>query len=184
MSPLLLYIVLLVSFLALSVFFSAAETAFTAVNRIRLKYQADAGDRKADAIKEIVANPDRLLGVILFGVTVAEIAAASLFTYLVVSSFAKERAEVVGLAASLVFSFVVLIFCELTPKIIAASRPEQTARSLLLPVRICIAILSPFASLAAWMANGIVRIVGLHSSASPFTHSLSREEIKAMRSQT
>ena len=45
-----------------------------AVNRLRLKYQAEAGDRKAEAIKGIVGNPDRLLGVILLGVTVAEIA--------------------------------------------------------------------------------------------------------------
>jgi CBS domain-containing protein len=67
LSPLLLYIVLLILFLALSVFFSAAETAYMAVNRIRLKYQADAGDEKAGAIKKILDNPDRLLGVISDG---------------------------------------------------------------------------------------------------------------------
>ena len=48
------------------------------------------------------------------------------------------------------------------------------------PVRICISILSPFAALAAWMANGLVRLVGIDSSASPFAHSLSEDEIKAM----
>jgi putative hemolysin len=179
LSPLLLYIILLVSLLALSVFFSAAETAFMALNRLRLKYQAEAGDRKAEAIKRIVANPDRLLGVILLGVTVAEIAAASLVTYLV-AFYVGKHSEGIGLAASIVFALVVLIFCELTPKIIAAARPEQTARVLLLPVRTCIYLLSPFAALAAWMANGIVRLIGLHSSASPFAHSLSEEEIKAM----
>jgi len=180
LSPLLFYILLLASFLALSVFFSAAETAFMAVNRLRLKYQAETGDRQAETIKEIVANPDRLLGVLLFGVTVAEIAAAGLLTYLVTSVAPPAHAEAATFVGSVLLAIVVLIFCELAPKIIAAARPEQTARALLLPLRACILLLSPFSALAAWMANGLVRIVGLDSSASPFAHSLSEDEIKAM----
>jgi putative hemolysin len=180
LSPLLPYIVLLAFFLALSVFFAAAETSFMALNRLRLKYKADAGDKKAEAIKEIVSNPDRLLGVVLLGVTVAEIAAASLLTYLITFYAGEKHSKTAGLIGSLLFSLVVLIFCELTPKIIAAGRPEQTARVLLLPVRTSILLLSPFASLASRIANKIVRIVGLQSSVSPFAHSLSEEEIKAM----
>ena len=180
MSPLLLYIVLLVTFLALSVFFSAAETAFMAVNRLRLKYQADAGDEKAKAIKKILDNPDRILGVILLGVTVAEIAAASLLTYLITFYADEKHVRAAGLIGSILLSLVILIFCELTPKIIAAARPEQTARALLVPVQICIALLSRFAALAAWIANGLVRMVGLHSTGSPFAHTLSEDEIKAM----
>ena len=180
MSPLLLYIVLLAFFLTLAVFFSAAETAFTAINRIRLKYLADAGDKEAEAIKGIVTNPDRLLGVILLGVTMSEIAAASLFTYWITSIVSDKYAELASLVASIVFAAIVLIFCELTPKVIAASRPEQTARVLLLPVRIVILLLSPFSAFAAWTANRLVRLVGLDSSASPFAHSLTQDEIKAM----
>jgi putative hemolysin len=180
LSPLLLYIVLLVSFLALSVFFSAAETAFMAVNRLRLKYQAETGDRQAETIKKIVANPDRLLGVLLFGVTISEIAAAGLVTYLITSLVSIKHAEAASLIGSVLLALVILIFCELTPKIIAAVRPEQTARTLLLPVRACLFFLSPFSALTAWMANGLVRLAGLNSTASPFAHSMSEEEIKAM----
>ena len=72
MSPLLFYIVIIVALLVLSAFFSAAETAYTAVNRLRLRYKAESGDHEAAAIRGIVENPDRLLGVILLGVTVAE----------------------------------------------------------------------------------------------------------------
>jgi putative hemolysin len=180
LSPLLLYIILLASFLALSVFFSAAETAFMAVNRLRLKYQADAGDKQAQSIQEILANPDRLLGVILLGATVAEISAAGLLTYLITSYVTTRHVEAVSLAGSIVFAIVVLIFCELAPKIIAAARPELTARTLLYPVRICIFLLHPLAALAAWIANGLVRIVGLNATASPFAHSLSENEIRAM----
>jgi putative hemolysin len=178
LSPLLLYILLTVLLLALAVFFSAAETAFTAVNRLRLQYQAEAGDKQAEAIKKIVTNPDRLLGVLLFGVTLVEIGAAGLVTYVVTFYFSKS--EIAGLLASILFALIVLIFCELTPKIIAAAHPEKISRRLLIPVQLSIMVLSPFARLAAWMANGLVRIAGLHSTVSPFAHGLSENEIKAM----
>ncbi|MBN1570297.1 MAG: HlyC/CorC family transporter [Acidobacteria bacterium] len=180
MSPLLLYFVLLAFFMVLAVFFSAAETAYMAVNRLRLRYQAEAGDREAEAIKEIVSNPDRILGVILFGVTVAEIAAAGIVTYVIASNIAGEYVEIFSLAGSVLFSIVILIFCELTPKIIAAAYPEQVSRILLLPIRITIRILFPLARLAAWTANHIVSLTGLDPKASPFAHGLSEEEIKAM----
>jgi putative hemolysin len=178
LSPLLPYILLLVLLLALAAFFSAAETSFTAINRLRLKYQADAGDKRAEAIKKIVANPDRLLGVLLFGVTVVEIGAAGLVTYVVTYYF--SHSEIAGLAGSLIFAIIVLIFCELTPKIIAAAHPEQISRKLLLPVRFSIMVLSPFARLTAWLANRIVFAFGLNPTASPFAHALSEDEIKAM----
>ncbi len=151
-----------------------------AVNRLRLKYQAEAGDKKAEAIKAIVSNPDRLLGCILFGVTVAEIAAAGLVTYAITSYAGVKHSEAASLIGSVVFALIVLVFCELTPKIIAATQPELTSRALLLPVRVSIRLLSPFAKMAAWIANLIVRIVGLDSSVSPFAHTLSEEEIRAM----
>jgi putative hemolysin len=162
------------------VFFSAAETAFTAVNRLKLKYQAEAGDKQAEAIKGIVTNPDRLLGVLLFGVTIAEIAAAGIFSYIVAYYTTREYKEITSLLSSILFALFVLVFCELTPKIIAAAHPEQVSRKLLLPVRVTIRLLLPFSRLSGWMANGIVRAIGFGANASPFVHSLSEEEIRAM----
>ncbi len=180
MSSLLLLIFLILFLLGLSVFFSAAETAYMAVNRVRLKYLSESGDKKAEAIKEIVSNPDKLLGVILFGVTVAEIAAAGLVSYILTNYIAKEYNEIATLAGSLAFAIIVLIFCELTPKIIAAVHPEKMASALLVPVKIVILLLFPFARSAAWTANQIVKILGLGSTVSPFAHTMSEEEIKAM----
>lgn len=166
--------------MAFAVFFSAAETAFIAVNRLRLKYQAEAGDKQAEAIKGILSNQDRLLGVLLFGVTVAEIAAAGFFSYLVTSLVSAKHSEAAGIFGSIVFALAVLLFCELTPKIIAAADPEKVARKLLIPVRLSILILSPFSKLAASAANLLVRAAGLQSAKSPFAHGLSEDEIKAM----
>lgn len=151
-----------------------------AVNRLRLKYQAEGGDRQAEAIKGILSNPDRLLGVLLFGVTVAEIAAAGIFSYLVTSLVARRYTEIASILGSIIFALVVLLFCELTPKIIAAANPEKVSRKLLLPVRVTLHLLSPFSKLAASMANLLVRAAGLQSAGSPFAHSLSEDEIKAM----
>jgi putative hemolysin len=164
----------------LSAFFSAAETAYIAVNRQRLKYQEEAGDRKAGAIYRIVANPDKLLGVILFGVTVSEITAAGLVASVVTAYSAPKYGKIAGFAGSIGFSFVVLILCELTPKIIAATHPDNLSRKLLAPVRFFIVIFSPFAWFVTWLANRLVRLVGLDAVVSPFPHGASQEEIKAM----
>jgi putative hemolysin len=180
LSHLILYFALLVFLIIFSAFFSAAETAYITVSRQRLKYQEEAGDRKAGAIYRIASNPDRLLGVALFGVNVAEIMAAGLVTSLIFSYAAPEHKEIAGLAGSLCFSFVILIFCELTPKIIAAAHPEQLSRRFLPPMRFFIVVLSPFAGFATLLANGLVRLAGLKAVASSFPHSLSQEEIKAM----
>jgi putative hemolysin len=180
LSALLIYIVPLLFFLCLSVFFAGSETAFMTLNRPRLKFKADSGDKQAAAIKRIVQKPDRLLGVILLGNTVANIAAASLFALAITAFAPKEYTETVGFLGSIILALVVLIFCELTPKIIAATHPEQTSRIFLFPVRFSIWLLSPVSRLAAWIANGIVRIAGIPSNVSPFAVGPSEEEIRAM----
>jgi putative hemolysin len=174
------YVILLVVSLIASVFFSAAETALMAVSRLRLKYLAENGDRRAEFVKNIVANPDRLLGVILFGNTIANIAAASVVTYLVAFYAPPEKVPSFGFLASLALTIVILIFCELTPKIIAATHAEQASRKLAWPIQICLWFLSPFAALAAGLANRLVRMAGLAATASPFAHALSEDEIRSI----
>lgn len=180
MPSLVFYLGLLFLFLSLSVFFSAAETAFMAVNRLRLKYKAESGDKRADAVRRILTNPDRLLGVILLGSTVTNIAAAGLATYLVTIYVPQQNAKVIGLLASFALAAVILIFAELAPKIISATHSEQVSGRLLLPVRFSIWLLSPLAGLAAWIANRAVRLLGLSATASPFAHALSEDEIRAL----
>jgi putative hemolysin len=176
---LLLYIALLLLLLLLSVFFSGAETAFTAVNRLRLKYLTDSGDKKAEIIKRIVSNPDRLLGVLLLGNTISNIAAASLVTYLIAEYF-PQNTEKISLAATFLLTIVVLIFCELTPKIISAAHAEAVSRQILLPIRILLWLLGPFARMASWVSNRLVQLMRFAPSSSPFVHALSEDEIKAI----
>jgi CBS domain containing-hemolysin-like protein len=74
----------------------------------------------------------------------------------------------------------VLIFCELTPKIISAAHAEPVSRKLLLPIRLSLLLLGPFARLGAWCANLLVRLTGLSPDVSPFAHALSEDEIRAI----
>jgi putative hemolysin len=174
------YFTLLFFFLVLSVFFSASETALMAVSRLRLKYLAETGDKRAEFIKRILANPDRILGVILIGSTIANMAAASLVTYLAATYSSPDKVRWMSLLASVVLTIVVLIFCELTPKIIAATHAEEAARRLAWPIQMCLWIFSPLAILATAIANGLVRLAGLATSASPFAHALSEDEIRSI----
>jgi len=174
------YLFVLFLFLLLAVFFSASETAFMAVNRVRLKYQAEAGDKSAEAVKRIVGNPEKLLGVILLGSTISNIAAASLATYLVTAYAPQDKRDTVSLLASAALTIVVLIFCELSPKILAATHPDSFSRKLVPAIRVAIWLLSPVARAASWIANGLVRLTGISSAVSPFATTMSEEEIKAM----
>jgi putative hemolysin len=174
------YFILLFLLLALSAFFSASETALMAVSRLRIKYLAENGDRRAEFIQGIIANPDRLLGIILLGNTLANIGAATLVTYMVASYSPATLSEWTSILASVALTIVVLIFCELTPKIIAATHAENVSRKFVWPIRIFLWILTPFAALAAWIANSLVRVAGLSAQASPFTHALTEDEIRSI----
>ena len=170
----------LVALLLLAVLFSASETALMALNRLRLKYQAEAGDARAVEIQRILSNTDRLLGVLLLGATFTELAAASLLTYYIAGTAPESSREIWSLVGTAGLTVVVLIVCELAPKIIAAANPEVVSRWILVPVRLFLLLLSPFARLAAGLANGIVRLVGIRQHASPFAHALSEEEIRSI----
>jgi putative hemolysin len=180
LSSLLIYFIFLIFFLGLSVFFAGSEIAFMSLNRQRLKYKAESGDRQAQAIRRIVRKPDRLLGVILLGNTVANIAAASLLTFMIATYVPDDHIDSASIAGSVVLTLIVLIFCELAPKIITATHPEQSARKLIRPVRFSIWLLSPFSRLAAWIANRVVRLVGIPTGSSPFSLGPSEDEIRAI----
>jgi putative hemolysin len=89
-------------------------------------------------------------------------------------------ADTLSMLGSGVLTLVVLIFCELTPKIIASTHAERLSTKLLWPVRFSIWMLSPFARLAAWCSNRLARIAGFSAGSSPFAHALGEEEIRAI----
>ncbi len=111
--------------LASSGFFSMAETAMMAVNRYRLKHRAHRGDRGARLAVTLLRQTDTLLGVILLGNNLINAAAATLTTVIAVRLFGEgEFALAVGTVA---VTFAILVFSEITPKVIGAAHADRIA---------------------------------------------------------
>lgn len=113
-------IVLLVAF---SAYFSATETAFTSLNRIRIKNMAGDGNRKAKEVMDLSDNYDNLLSTILVGNNIVNIALSSIMTVVFIGLYPKYGATI----ATAVATIVVLIFGEISPKSLAKENPEKFA---------------------------------------------------------
>ncbi len=121
-------IIALIVSLILAAAASAAETAFTSINRIALKNLVEEGDEKAKKIEQLIAQPNVFLSTILVVNNVAVIVASSMATVLALR-FSPNYGELI---ATILGSLVVLIFCEITPKTAAVQNPLRWARALLL----------------------------------------------------
>ena len=117
-------LVALVALVAMSGYFSATETAFTSLNRIRLKNKADNGDRRAARTLELAEDYDRLLSTILIGNNIVNNVATTIGAVL----FIHLIDEVTGPTVSaIVLTVVILIFGEVSPKSLAKESPERFA---------------------------------------------------------
>jgi Mg2+/Co2+ transporter CorB len=157
----------------LSAFFSSSETAMMAVNRYRIKTRAEQGNRSAMLVLKLLSAPDKLLGTILFGNNVANIAASTLATVIALRLFG-----VAGLAyAPLLLVFVVLIFAEVAPKTLAAVNPERIAFPAAWVLAFLQIALAPFVWLVKFFSNGLLRLLGVQVEAQG--DALSNEELRA-----
>ena len=133
------YIIFLGLLIAASAFFSASETAYTSLNRMRLKELAEDGDKKAKLALSLADNYDTLLSTILVGNNIVNILASSLATVLFVTYF-----PVTGVTIStIVMTILVLIFGEISPKSIAKERPEAFAVNAAPFLRVGMVVLTP-----------------------------------------
>ena len=106
-------------------FFSIAETAMMAANRYRLKHQAQRGARGARLAMSLLGQVDKLLGVILLGNTLVAAAAATLTAVIAKRLFGEgELALALG---TLAISFALLVFSEITPKVVGAAYADRLA---------------------------------------------------------
>lgn len=119
--------------------FSACETSFSSVNKIRLKHSAQQGDKKAAKALNIAENFDKALTAILIGNNLVNIFSASLGTILFTQWFGEGG---VGIS-SLIMTVLVLIFGEILPKSYAKTHAESLARFFCAPLSALIWILTP-----------------------------------------
>ncbi len=135
-------IIVLVCFL-FSGFFSATETAFTTLNKLRVKTKADDGNKRAKLVLRLSDNYDRLLTTILIGNNIVNILASSLATLLFID-WCSGNQELASTLSTVATTVVVLIFGEVTPKSLAKEYPETFA-SFSAPIINALAyVLTPF----------------------------------------
>lgn len=119
-----LQILILIILVFFSGFFSAAETAYTSLNKIRLKMQVDDGNRRAALAYSLTENFDKMLSTVLIGNNIVNIAATSIATMLFIESLGEGVGSTVS---TVVMTVTVLVFGEVTPKSITKERPEAFA---------------------------------------------------------
>ena len=150
-------LVVLVILLALSAFFSSAETALTTVNRLRVRALVDDGDARAIILAKVVDDPGKLLSAILIGNNIVNISASSIATVLATNFFGSAGA---GIATG-IMTLLVLIFGEVTPKTMASLKAEKIALSYAKIVYVIMVVFTPLIFILDLLSGGILRLFGI-----------------------
>jgi len=162
----------------LSAYFSSSETGMMSLNRYRLRHLEKQKHKGAKRVSKLLARPDRLIGLILIGNNLVNIAASSVATIIGIRLFPDD--EVTGLAvATFSLTLIILIFAEVTPKTLAALYPEKIAFPSSIILNILLKILFPLVVMINLITNGLLKMIGV-SHEEREQHSLSSEELKTV----
>lgn len=166
---------MLVFLLLCSAFFSSSETGMLSLNRYRLRHKANDGHRGAKRASALLERPDRLLGTILVGNNFVNILASSIATVLAIKLWGEAGIAI----ATIGLTIMLLIFGEITPKTLAALRPETVAYPVSLPLLLLQKVLYPLVASLNWISNGLLRLLGVDLS-NKGNDSLSTEELRSV----
>ncbi len=173
--PLGVWLAGLVLCIVLSAFFSSTETALMSINRYRLRHLASRGHAAARLTERLLARPDRLIGVILLGNTLGNVAAASIVTLLTLK-YADEHWLAV---TSGLLTLALLLFSEVGPKTYGALYAERLALPAAYVYRPLLWITYPLVWLINAITNALLRLVGV-SAERVASHSLSADELRTV----
>ncbi|MEM1143025.1 MAG: HlyC/CorC family transporter [Pseudomonadota bacterium] len=161
-APLGLLFAVLAALVLMSGFFSSSETGMMSLNRYRLKHLRKKQHRGAIRASRLLERPDRLIGLILIGNNLVNIAASAIATVIAIRLYGDAGIVI----ATFLLTIVILIFSEVTPKTIAALHPETIAfpaSVVLLPL---LRVFMPAVAAVNYVSNGILRILGFDPDAS------------------
>ncbi|NOR69639.1 MAG: DUF21 domain-containing protein [Methylomarinum sp.] len=174
---------ILIALLLLSAFFSGSETALMTLNRYRLQHQVKQKHKGATKAHRLLQRPDRLMGLILLGNNFVNICASSLATIiamrLINEGIINLSQEETLLASTMTLTLVVLIFSEVTPKTLAAIKPEILAYPAAWVYTPLLKLLYPFVWLVNLISNFLLRIIGVNASKNN-KDQLNKDELKSI----
>jgi len=165
----------------ISAYFSGSETGMMSLNRYRLRHLEKEKHKGAMRVSKLLSRPDRLIGLILIGNNLVNIAASSIATIIALrlSIEAGISSDIGLMISTVVLTLVVLIFAEVTPKTLAALNPEKVAFPSSIILAILLRVLLPFVITVNWITNGLLTLFGI-SSEQREQHSLSSEELRTV----
>jgi Mg2+/Co2+ transporter CorB len=170
-------ILILLALLIASGFFSMSEISMMAMNRYRLKNLVRKGSRAAKRTSRLLDNTENLLGTILIGNNVINAALTTLVTSLAIRYFGNN--DTVVLVTTAVIAILIILFCEIGPKVVGANSPEKVA----LPASSVLSTLMWVLRPLVWAANRVVlgglKLFGIDPSKNQ-DNALSVEELRGV----
>jgi CBS domain containing-hemolysin-like protein len=154
---------------------SSSEAAFIAVNRIRLRHLIEKGSSSAKTVQKIRDKYDRLFGAVILSGNLFTILATSIGTALALKIFGEDAGIII---ATIVMTFLTVVFGELAPKTFAVSHAEGVSLALAKPIDIYIKLISPLVWIFNKSSNFIIRLFG--GEVKPNPQFLTEEEMKSM----
>ena len=174
--PSLLFLFLsLVSLLILSAFFSGSETGMMAANKIKLKNLSKKPDRGAKRALKLLKKPDLLLATILVGNNFANILASSIVTIIMLNYFGGNV-----LLGAVLLTGCILIFSEITPKTMAAVKPESFARRSSLLLKALLYVLRPLIAITNYVSSKVLKIFNINVKDAKDNDNLNTQELKTL----
>jgi Mg2+/Co2+ transporter CorB len=175
-TPLLVILLLLLLVVAFS---SGTEVAMLSVNRYRIRHRAQAGELKARVLDRLLKTPDEWLGANLVILAAASVFASAIATILAQRSGYRYAIPVAGA----LLTVVVIVFCELAPKIYATANPEGVALHAAGIYRVLVLVARPALWLTSTLAYGFLWIFGVGRRATSSAQTLNAEELRTVVSE-
>ena len=166
---------ILIGLLVLSAFFSGSETGMMAANKIKLKNLSKKPHRGAKRALKLLKQPDLLLSTILVGNNFANILASAIVTIIMIDYFGGNV-----LLGSVILTLVILIFSEITPKTMAAIKPESVATRSSMLLKILLSIFKPLITITNFISSRVLGIFKLNAKDANDNDNLNTQELKTL----
>ena len=168
-------ILVLIILAVVSFFFSSAETSIIGLSKIRLRHMLQKGIKRAQSVQRLVTKLDKVIAAILIGNNLVNIAISSIVTGIFVQVYGYRWGVVVS---TFVTTIILLIFCEVTPKILAAKHSEKVALITAPIMEGVVIVLKPIIAFFIGISNFLLKVFGVgHSKRSPL---ITEEELRTM----
>jgi Mg2+/Co2+ transporter CorB len=161
-----------------SAFFSGSETSMMAINRYRLNSLVRRGNRSAKLVSRLLGKVDKLLGSILLGNTLLNVVAAAVTNIIIFRLYGQN--DLALLLGTLTLTFVLLVFSEIMPKIIAASYPERIALPASYLLTPLITLFQPVVSIAGGLVKGVLWLLRIKIETDQSKQKMTIEELRGL----